>query len=624
MLRRFTRYACGWLAALAALGAGPAAAQETPLSVRAVVQKQEVFAGEPFVLQIRVKGSESPEKPDLSGLEGFDVVELGGSSNTSQSLTVVNGRVTRIVEHGFVWNYRLTAREPGVYTIPALEIRAGGHTARTKPIQIRVSPPEETEDFKLRVALSAGRAYVGQALEMTIKWYVGRNVRNFVWTVPVLEDERFEFADPPIQLDPNRHIRIPLGSGEEIAERSRETLDGREFLVVTLRKYMIPKQPGSYTLPQATVAGQTLRGFRRPRSPLDELFDEDFFGFGRQAVFENFVVPSNRPRLEVLALPEAGRPPGFTGLVGSFRIRASAAPTEVSVGDPITLTVEVSGPPYLGNVDLPPLREQPALAKDFKIPAERADGVVEGGVKKFTQTLRAMHPGVKEIPPLELAYFNPRSGRYEIARTDPIPITVRATRIVTASDVEGLGPAPAAQTQAEVESAEGGIAFNYEGPDVLVNQAFGAQAWLGRPLWIAAVGLPPLVYFALLGVQLYRRRRDAGAGSRQARQAFKSLSRRLRQIRPENTDAFYAAVLEAMRGYLGTRFGLPPGALTFADIRPALEAHGAGEELIGEWKRLFDRCEAGRYAGAAFGDANPEDLLRSLEAAAKRLEEAGR
>jgi len=616
-----TKGAGVWLAAaLALVCAAGAAAQQEPLSARAVVDKQEVMAGEPFLLEIRVKGSESPEKPDLSGLEGFDVVPLGGSSNSSQSVTIINGRLTRIVEHGFVWNYRLTAREPGVYTIPAIEIRADGRTARTRPIQIRVSPPEETEDFKLRVTLSAHKAYVGQALEMTVKWYVGRNVRNFVWTVPVLDDDRFEFADPRIQLDPNRHIRIPIGSGEAIAERDRETLDGREFVTVTLRKYVIPREPGRYRFPQATVAGQTLRGFRRPRSLLDELFDDDFFGFGRQAVFENFVVPSNRPELEVLPLPEAGRPPNFSGLVGTFRIRASASPTEVNVGDPITLTLEVSGPPYLGNVDLPPLAGQPALARDFKIPSERADGVVEGGVKKFTQTLRAMHPGVKQIPPVELAYFNPRSGRYEIARTDPIPITVRATRIVTASDVEGLGAAPAAQ--AEVQSAEEGIAFNYEGPDVLVNQAFGPRAWLMRPVWAAALGLPPLVYFALFGIQLYRRRRDAGAGSRQARQSFKRLARRLREIRPENTDGFYAAVLEAMRGYLAGRFGLPRGALTFADLRPVLEARGAGEELISEWKRLFDRCEAGRYAGAAFGDENPEDLLRSLEAAAKRLEEA--
>ncbi len=611
------------LAAALVVPAHPAAAQQQePLRARAVVEKQEVLAGEPFLLQIRVSGSESPEKPDLSGLKGFDVVPLGGSSNSSQSVTIVNGRMTRVVEHGFVWNYRLTARQPGVYTIPALEIKAGGRTARTQPLQVRVSPPRETEDFKLRVSLSAGTAYVGQALEMTIKWYVGRNVRNFVWTVPVLADKRFQFADPPIHLDPNKHIRIPIGSGEAIAEKSQEVLDGREFLAVTLRKYMIPREPGDYTLPQATVAGQTLRGFRRPRSLLDQFFDEDFFGFGRQAVFENFVVPSNRPTLRVLALPETGRPPSFNGLVGPFRIKASAAPTEVNVGDPITLTLEVSGPPYLGNVDLPPLREQPALARDFKIPAERADGIVKGKVKKFTQTLRAMHPGVKEIPPIELAYFDPRSGRYRIARTDPIPITVKATRIVTAGDVEGLGAA--APAQAEVRSAEAGIAFNYEGPDVLVNQAFGTEVWLRRPLWIAGLGLPPLVYFALLGIQLYRRRRDADAGSRRARQAFRKLSRRLRQIRPENTDAFYAAVLGAMRDYLGSRFDLPPGALTFSDLKPVLEAHGAGEDLIREWKRLFDRCEAGRYAGAAFGDANPEDLLHSLEAAARTLEEACR
>ncbi len=625
MVWRFNLLRLAGAAAVFGAFAVAAWAQQEPLSARAVVEKREVFAGEPFLLQIRVKGSESPEKPDLSGLKDFYVVPLGGSQNSSQSVTIINGRMTRVVEHGYVWNYRLTARRPGTYTIPAFEIRAGGRTARTRPIEIRVIPPRETEDFKLRVTLSAGKAYVGQTLEMTVTWYVafdvGRSVQNFVWNVPILEDKRFDFADPRIQLDPDRHIRIPLGSGEAIAERGREVLDGREFLTVTMRKFLIPLEPGKFTMPQATVAGQTIRGIARRRGVFDDFFDDDFvFGFGRRTVFENFVVPSNQPVLRVLPLPETGRPPNFSGLVGPIRIEASATPTDVNVGDPITLTLEVSGPPYLGNINLPPLREQPALVKDFKIPADRADGVVEGKVKKFTQTLRAMHPGVTEIPPIELSYFNPRTGRYEIARTDPIPIEVHGTRIVTASDVEGLGTGAPAQT--EVQSAEGGIAFNYEDPSVLVNQAFGLQAWLGRPGWVAAIALPPAAYLTLLGLVLYRRRRDAEAGSKRARGAFKAFSKQLRRIRRENTDAFYAAVLDAMRRYLVTRFGLPPGALTFADVKRALEGAGVAEDLVLEWKRLFDRCEAGRYAGTAFGDEDPAALVASLETAARRLEEA--
>ncbi len=74
-------------------------------------------------------------------------------------------------------------------------------------------------------------------------------------------------------------------------------------------------------------------------------------------------------------------------------------------------------------------------------------------MKEFSQTFRALSANVTQIPPIELNYFNPRSRTYEVARTDPIPLTVHGTRVVTARDAEGLAAPPAAGS--EVESSEG-------------------------------------------------------------------------------------------------------------------------------------------------------------------------
>ena len=109
------------------------------------------------------------------------------------------------------------------------------------------------------------------------------------------------------------------------------------------------------------MAGQAIKGYQRRRSVFDDFFDDPFgdsgFGFGRQAVVENFVVPSDRTTIEVLDVPAAGRPANFSGLIGDFKITAEAAPDEVAVGDPITLRVDISGPAYLGNVEMPPLAD---------------------------------------------------------------------------------------------------------------------------------------------------------------------------------------------------------------------------------------------------------------------------
>ena len=46
----------------------PARAPAQELRADAAVEKLQVYVGEPFVFQIQVKGSESPEKPSLTGL----------------------------------------------------------------------------------------------------------------------------------------------------------------------------------------------------------------------------------------------------------------------------------------------------------------------------------------------------------------------------------------------------------------------------------------------------------------------------------------------------------------------------------------------------------------------------
>ena len=181
---------------------------------------------------------------------------------------------------------------------------------------------------------------------------------------------------------------------------------------------------------------EALEGYRKRKSPFGDRFGDDFFSDffnrGSQGVYRKKVIESNALSLKVLDVPEEGKPENFAGHIGTYRIYAQASPTEVNVGDPITLQVALSGPVYLNHVTLPPLGEQKALSKDFKIPDERAAGKTVGGSKKvFTQTIRAMRQSVDEIPAIELPYFDTETAQYRIAKTEPIPIHVRPTKIVT-------------------------------------------------------------------------------------------------------------------------------------------------------------------------------------------------
>ena len=595
-------------------------------NVQAAIEKNQVFVGESFVFQIQIEGSDSPDKPDVSGIADFTVQELGGQQNSSQSMTIINGQVNQVVKRGYIFSYRLTPKREGRLTIPSISVSADGKSMATRPIMIRATPPTETNDFKLRMSLSERKAYIGQPVTLTTTWYVGRDVREFSFNVPVLEDGRFKVVGSDPAVDPNRrdrYIRIPLGDSQIIGEKGQGSLDGKDYLTVRFKRTLIPKQAGNIALPKAVVTCQALKGYSRNRSrgSFDDFFGGDFFGMGRRAVYETVLVPSNRPALQVLELPATGRPAGFSGLVGKYKIAAEATPSEMNVGDPITLTVKISGPPYLGNVQLPPLATQNRLSRDFKIPQERAPGTVKRGAKVFTQTIRARHSEIERIPPIEFSYFDPESGRYQRAETEAIPISVASAKIVTARDAEGLAIGGSVQT--ELESLEGGIAANYEDFDALERQAYGPAAWLSSPGWVSLIFLPPLTYGGLLAFVVFGRRRDSDPALRLARQAFRALSKDLKaagKIPAENAAGQDAALLQALRHYLGDRLGLSPGALTFADVEQRLAAREVDPELIKTLNNLFGRCEAGRYAGGDLGGQTGTETANQVREAAQKLE----
>jgi hypothetical protein len=598
-----------------------AAVAQEEISVQLQVESRTVYMGESFLVQIVVEGSDQAEQPDLSGIRDFTVEYVGGSNNSSQSITIVNGRLERVVQRGFIFSYRFTPTTVGTLAIPQIEVMADGKAYRTIPLTIEVTKPGETEDFKLRINLSRETCYVGEPVMLGVTWYIRKDVQDYRFTAPLLQSGDFDFASPEVQIDNSkRYYRIPVGGGEAIAEKGRSMLDGVTYATLQFSIVLIPKRPGSFVIPEFVVACEASSGRVSRRDFFDDFFRDDFFSM-RRGDIEKYVVPSNTLSLLVRDLPAEGRPPDFAGHVGEYRITASAEPTEVNIGDPITLTVTLEGPDYLERVDLPQLQNQPELARDFKIPDERADGKIVDDRKVFTQTLRARSEEVAEIPPIRLAYFDTKEGRYRVASSKPIPIKVSPTRVVTASDAEGIEPV---SLGTPIERWKEGIAYNFEGPSVLDPQEYGIYAFMTKPRWLAAIVLPPLVYFALLaGVLLVRRgRRDPGA--KRAKGAYRRLQKRLGEAAKgaAGEGRFHERALEALKDYLGDKLGRAGSTLTALDVERELDGKRVSKETTKALLGVIHALEAGTYAGAAFGPADPDSLARRIADAAKELERA--
>ncbi|MGV8074851.1 MAG: BatD family protein [Syntrophobacteraceae bacterium] len=600
------------------------------LTVKALVESDSVSLGEPFMLQIRIEGSDiapGAEQPDMSGVNDFTVEYLGGRSNNSSSVTIINGKIDKVESYGYVYSYRLTPKMVGKLAIPsiAVPVDAGkSKILRTEPITVRVAEPEVTDDFHLELKFSKTNFYVGEPVILTVVWFLGKDVESVAFNLPILQDDAFSFIDPQTDQAPGKqYFQIRIGEANVSAEKGMVVKDGREFTTLSFRKVLFARQPGTYETPEATVSCKALVGYSRPqqrRSPLDGFFDDDFFNLGKKGVYNTFITRSSPQVLTVLDLPEEGKPVDFSGQVGSFQVESSANPTDVSVGDPITFTVSVSGSEYLDNVEIPPLAKDPEIEKDFKIPEERAAGAIRGGAKEFTQTLRPKSADVKAIPPVKFPYFNPDTGSYEIAQSKPIALTVKPARVLTSADVEGKAEEPAVKKN-ELENWSQGIAYNYEGPEVMEREVYRISSIVRSPLWLAVILVPFLAFLSLRIFTAARQRRMADPVKLRSKEAFSRFKLKVRAggaegTRTRNAGAF---LLDAVRTYLGDKLNSNGTALTFADIEGILKERGIDSGLLERLKDLFDACERVSYGGMELSKPYDElvseamDLVRSLE-----------
>lgn len=592
------------------------------LSVDLVVESDEVYVGEQFTVQIRVDGSSSPKEPTLAGVADFDVRALGGQTNNTELVSITNGKVTRSSTQGYVFTYQFSARRAGTLVIPPIAVEAGGKTLATQPQRIVVVKPSEAEDFRLVVEPGRTRAYVGEGVEIVVTWYITAPVRNAYFSVPFFSNEAFRFTVPEVQTTQGgRYSKALVNDGEAVVELGESTLGGTAYTTVRFSRIVTPLKAGTFALPQSSVQFEARVGRQRQRSLIDSFFDTS------GGDYRPFVASAKPATLRVSALPTQGAPPRFAGHVGRYLLHASASPEEATVGDPITLTLTLSGPANVADAPAPDLAGQ-RIARDFVLhegqpqaaPPSAAARVPE---KAFNYTIRASRAGIAEIPAIELSYFDPQTSRYETARSAPVPVRIVKARVVTSRDAEGAAAATAETAVAPEDSAaEGGIAHNYEEGSALRPQYRALAGLVRRPAPLILLILSLAGLCASAG--LTSGRRWLLERSRAGRDAFRRLCRHLEEIaRPDSTDpaAALAAILSSLTAYFVRRLGLPRGAGTFADVSGALRSRAVPEAAILELGDVFRLCEAGRYAGYTLAAGTVREVSRRAMEACAVVEE---
>jgi len=564
------------------------------------VPKRETYVGVPITVRITIENAEKHEKPVFPDIPNVIVRPAGVSQFTT----------LRTTQRTDTYDYQLIPKVPGRINIPPITVQADGKEHKTQPIVIVVSK-SETDDL-LFVELKGKRKslYVGEPLEVTLQiWlkpYLDRQHRiklteAHMWSRVDLRNSQWGVFAESLQAQLSRRRR-PRGR-----EALRKDSQGNEraYYLFELNKTIWPQRPGIPDVGELNV----LVSYPTRLAP-----NLAFFSRG------NLVIAETRPLsaqvqvepIEVKAIPTEGRPAFYRGAVGRYEISASAKPTEVAVGDPITVTLTITGTGRLDLLQPPPLPELEELTHDFKVPTDPLAGEVQGNRKQFAQSIRAKSDEVKAIPAIPFAYFDPQRETFATVRTQPIPLEVEPAPKLSATQIVDAGTGRAvARSLTEVS---GGILANYTGMDEVLSQQVFTPGWPS----VVGLGLGPILFLATWLVQRHRDRLRCDVSFARRRSAKRVALAGVHDAARAGGAELAASLAAALGGYVADRCNLPTGGLTRAAVVEQLHRREVRTDIVDQIDRLLDACESMQYAGG--GGTDRESLVQDARRCIHRLE----
>lgn len=571
---------------LAALA--PAAAADD-LTVTARVDRATVALGQTMTLSITAEGTmRQVSAPSLPPLQAF-VVQSSGSST---SMSWVNGQMSA----SKTWSYTLVPREVGRFTIGSAEVDFGGDTYRTDPIVVEVveggaaAPVPRTEEHPSTGVDSGGRdVFITSSVDKR-RAFVDEQVTlsfRFYRRVNLIERPRYNAPDL------TGFWVEDLGDQEEYYE----DVDGLRYRVTEIKTALFGAKPGTATIGPATLIYEEGRsGF-------------PFFAGGRPRTLTTQPI-----EVEILPLPNEGRPADFEGAVGRFDVSERLDADNVPALSPVTLRVRIEGAGNIRTVPAPEIEEIPG----FKVYESGTSTKITkknrtvGGVKVYEYVLVPQASGTLTVPGVSFSYFDPSQGEYSRAGSGDLTLTVTPA----APGAEpGMVSVPAAISRVGRD-----IRYIHEGGRALER---APEPIHGRP-WFLALQLVPLV--GLGGALVVRRRRDRYAEDsgligyvRAPRAARRELREAAARLRAGEHAAACSAVARSVTDFIGDRWGVGARGMTISELTGLLGTAGADDETIERVRRLLSECDLGRFA-AGVERVEGDRLLSEAEACLRRLE----
>lgn len=528
------------------------------------------------------------EGKDINKLKNFNPpsfkdFRVFSGPNQSTSMQIINGVVSASISYSYI----LLPNTTGTFTIGSANIQYENETYKSDPVTITVikGSPKPKEDNNqsvsneeiaknlfIRTIVDKNRAFIGEQVTVTYKLYTRLNIASQM-SISKLPQYQGFWAE---ELETSQNISFQT-----------EVIDGKQFSVGVLKRAaLFPTQTGRLEVtPFELNVPVRIQKKRNPNNIWD-----DFFGdpFGRGESIE-YLAKSNKAVIEVLPLPETGKPASFKGAVGSFDFNVFLDKSETVTNEPISIKMRINGRGNIKLLDLPSFDLPTGFEKyDPKINEQISRSGIISGTKEAEFLFVPRIAGTREIKPIEFSYFDPSKKSYYTLKSQPFTISIKQgnenynQNYSDKENIKELG-----NDIRFIKTSSGDIGKS-------------SGLILYKPLFWTSVTIPIFVLIGLIG---WKKRQDKLSGNLQllkyqkaqkiARSRFKLAKKFLEEGK---TEQFYTELSLALFGYLEDKLHIPKADFTVELAQFELIKKGVPDDLADRVRSCAERSEFVRFA----------------------------
>ena len=536
-------------------------AESQEINVAAVVSPRHIQFGERARLDLTISGEtfiKHIEAPQFNFLPAFLAVPL--HSETTPRLAADKIAVS------MAWAYELIPQTIGDFALSDIRFAYQGTPYFANPGSIRVSGTDTYIDIstnaihQVEAEVNTSEPYLNAPLTYTFRYL-------YTTVLPTRES--------PTPLLPSlSDFRV-----EEISTSPSQTrrIRGKTFWIEEQVRQLYPQKTGQLVIEPSELV-----------LPLHS---------GRKTL------KTKSLKLTVQPLPETGKPQHFSGAIGEYQISAQIARSWVEAGNPLTLSVRVSGRGNMKTVTAPKLPPMPGVIVNGPKLTEDSTSTSLA----YTYTLIPSQRGVLRIPAIEYTYFNPSRAVYATTQTAPIPVSVR--------------PNPNDAVEDETDGSPWGL-WSILLAILIIALGIGGYLWYRTGFTIPArrapdaeTGTDTLERGGLRKRKTQDTEKEPVTPASQARETLATLAN---SDTTENATAFANTLSQTLYQYFEDTLDLSQRNID--TVREVCTHAGISEPISGEFIDLLTKCDYHRFAPVPLSVNERNTLIARAEAIIGNIE----